>query len=414
MRSQGRSNKRGKGLDGKNILLIVTGGIAAYKAAYLVRLLKGGGAEVRVILSEAAARFVTPLTFETLSGNPVPSGLFARRDKPAVQHVEYSGWAERIIVAPATADFIAKAALGLADDLPSTVLCAAGCPVFLAPAMNDRMWANPAVRRNLDTLQRDGRVIIEPASGELACGSEGSGRMREPEEIVSALEDSFGAGPLRGVRFLVTAGRTEEEIDPVRYISNRSTGRMGCALAARAAALGAEVNLIHGPVDFPLTGIGSRREVKTAAQMKSAVSRAFGKCDVLVMAAAVADYRPVRRAGEKLKRTGERLSLEFIPTVDILESLKGKKRPDQIVVGFALESAKGEKNALEKGKRKGCDYLALNMISDRTGFNSPTNQVTLFRGGIKLWETPLITKEEVAAVILDELLKDKRLKKAVK
>lgn len=410
MKSRRRSRRSG-GLTGKRILLIVTGGIAAYKSAFLVRLLKMGGAEVRVVMSEAATELVTPLTFEVLSGNPVPRDLFAPRDRPGVEHVELASWAELVVVAPATADFLAKAALGLGDDLASTVLLASRCHVFFAPAMNDAMWCNAAVQRNIRTLVGDGAGLIEPPSGELACGDLGPGRMAEPEEIVGALESSFAPGDLEGVRILVTAGRTEEDIDAVRYISNRSSGRMGFAIAAAAKGRGAHVTLVHGPVDIDPPDVDSVKSVRTAAQMKSAVMRGFPKCDLLVMAAAVSDYTPDRKLVSKLRRTEGRFELGLRPTDDILASVAKKKRKGQIVVGFALETDDPERGARKKIREKGCDYLVLNVVGKETGFNVATNQITLFKGDRKIVTTPVITKEEAAAIILERIVADLKRKK---
>lgn len=410
MRSRRRSNRSAGGLRDTNILLIVTGGIAAYKSAFLVRLLRRGGAAVRVVMTDAAAAFITPLTFGALSENPVHRELFAEGSGPGVAHIDLARWADRIVVAPATADFLATAAAGLGDDLASTVLLAAQCPVFFAPSMNEAMWRSPTVVRNIDTLRRDGRRFIEPGAGELACGEAGPGRMAEPGEIVSALAQTFAPGALTGVRVLVTAGRTEEAIDPVRYLSNRSSGRMGFALAARAGELGARVTLIHGAVDVPVPRVDTVRRVGTAAEMKRAVMNAFPRCDLLVMAAAVADYTPARAAREKMKRGGETLSIELRPTPDILAAVHGKKSAGQVVVGFALETEHAERSARAKAKRKGCDYLVLNRVGERTGFAAETNQVTLFKGGRKVLETPLITKTEAAAVLLERIAGDRRLR----
>jgi phosphopantothenoylcysteine decarboxylase/phosphopantothenate--cysteine ligase len=398
-------------LHGKNILLIVTGGIAAYKSAFLVRLITRGGGAVRVVMTDAAAAFVTPLTFEVLTGNPVYRDLFAPRSEPGVDHVDLAHWAERIIVAPATADFLARAAAGLADDLAATVLVASRCPVYFAPAMNDAMWRNPTVGRNIETLRRDGRRFIEPGAGDLACGDSGPGRMAEPERIVEVLAQSFAPGPLAGLRVLVTAGRTEEEIDPVRFISNRSSGRMGFALAARAADLGAAVTLIHGPVDVDAPAVDTVKRVGTAAEMKRAVMRAFPRCDLLIMAAAVADFTPARRAKGKMKRGDDGLSIELRPTPDILAAVGEKKTTNQVVVGFALETDDAERNAVAKAKRKGCDYIVLNRVGGRTGFAVSTNQVTLFKGGRRLLETPLVPKTDAASMILEALTSDKRLRR---
>jgi len=396
-------------LHGKRILLIVTGGIAAYKAVYLVRLLRRGGAEVRVVMSEAATEFVTPLTFEVLSGNPVSWDLFAPRDLPGVEHVELAAWAERVVVAPATAGCLSKAAHGAADDLASTVLAAARCPVLFAPAMNEGMWENPAVGRNISILQKDGRRFIEPGEGELACGETGPGRMAEPEEIVEAIRASFVSTLLPGVRVLVTAGRTEEEIDDVRYISNRSSGRMGFALARAAGEMGARVTLIHGTVDLPPPGVDSVKRVVSAGEMRKAVAAAFPRSDIVIMAAAVSDFTPSKKTAGKMRRGKEKFSVELEPTVDILASLGRKKRKDQIIVGFALESDDAEKHAREKIRKKKCDYLVLNRIGEETGFDVATNRITLFKGMRKILETGLVPKEEAASLVLGKISSDRRL-----
>jgi phosphopantothenoylcysteine decarboxylase/phosphopantothenate--cysteine ligase len=410
MRNQRGRNSREGGLSGRKILLVVTGGIAAYKSAVLVRLLKCGGSEVRVVMSAAATEFIAPLTFEILSENLVALNMFARRERPVVEHVELSKWADRVVVAPATADIIAKAALGVADEIASTVLLSARAPVMFAPAMNEAMWASPAVRRNVATLAADGKIILDPGSGALACGDVGPGRMAEPEDIVKALEASFAPGDLAGVRVLVTAGRTEEEIDPVRYITNRSSGRMGFAIAREARSRGALVTLVHGPVDVPPPRVDAIERVATAAEMKAAVTKAFARCDVCVMAAAVSDFTPVRRRAEKIKRAGTSFALELRSTEDILSSL-GKRKAGRIVVGFALETSDGEANAMRKAREKGCDYMVLNAPGEKTGFSAPTNRITLFRGQKKLFATPLISKDEAAVLILDAVAADGRVKR---
>jgi phosphopantothenoylcysteine decarboxylase/phosphopantothenate--cysteine ligase len=410
MRNQRGRSSRGAGLSGKRILLVVTGGVAAYKSALLVRLLKCGGSEVRVVMSAAATEFVTPLTFEVLSENPVSLNIFARRERPVVEHIELSKWAERVVVAPATADIIAKAALGIADEIVSTVLLSARAPVFFAPAMNEVMWASEAVRRNVDTLTADGKIILQPGSGALACGDVGPGRMTEPEDIVKALEASFAPGDLAGVRVLVTAGRTEEDIDPVRYITNRSSGRMGFAIAREARSRGARVTLIHGAVDVPVPQADAVQRVTTAAEMKSAVTKAFSRCDVCVMAAAVSDFAPVKREKQKIKRRGVTFALELRATEDILASLAKRKR-DRIVVGFALETSNGEANAVRKAREKRCDYMVLNAPGERSGFSAPTNAITLFKGATKLFASPLISKEKAASLILDAVAADKSVKR---
>jgi len=276
------------------------------------------------------------------------------------------------------------------------------------------MWDNPAVSRNIATLKGDGRHIIEPDAGDLACGTSGAGRMAEPDVILSTLKDSFGPGPLDGVRVLITAGRTEEAIDPVRYISNRSSGKMGFALARRAMELGAEVTLIHGPVDVALPAVSAVTRIGSSAELKKAVTKAFPKCDMLVMAAAVADYTPAKRSSGKISRNKSAISLDLEPTADILAGLAGKKKPDQVVVGFALESGDGEASARRKAKAKGCDYIVLNMIGGGTGFDTDTNSVTIFKGTKKITQTALVTKDEAAREILDILAGDRRVKKAVR
>lgn len=411
MESKRRKSSPGGGLSGKRILLVVTGGIAAYKTALLVRLLRCGGAEVRVVMTPAAAKFVSPLTFEVLSENPVSTDMFAPRKHPALEHIELARWAERIVVAPATANIIAKAAAGIADSLASAVLVAARSPVMFAVGMNEAMWGNPAVRRNVERLAADGRIILSPGTGHLACGDVGAGRMMEPEEILEAIEKSFAPGDLAGVRFLVTAGRTEEEIDPVRFLSNRSSGRMGFAVARKARERGAFVALVHGAVDVAPPEADSIARVTSAAQLKRAVDRAFPRCDVLVMAAAVADFAPVKRERDKMKRAGKTLSLELRATPDILAGLKRTKKPDQIVVGFALETKDAEENALRKIREKGCDYLVLNSVGEGTGFAVETNRITILRGTKKLVTTPLISKDEAASIILDSIASDRRLQR---
>lgn len=410
MRSRRRSSSSAGGLHDTKILLIVTGGIAAYKSALLVRLLRRGGAAVRVVMTEAATAFVSPLTFGVLSGHPVHRTLFGSDGGSGVAHIDLARWADSIVVAPATADFLARAAAGMGDDLACTVLLAARCPVYFAPSMNEAMWRHPTVGRNIETLRRDGHRFVETGEGELACGETGAGRMAEPEAIVSALVRDHGPGSLDGVRVLVTAGRTEERIDPVRYLSNRSSGRMGFALASRAALMGARVTLIHGAVDIPVPSVERVVRVGTAAEMKRAVTRAFSRCDLLVMAAAVSDYTPARTAREKIKRGADALSIELRPTTDILAAVCAAKDAGQVVVGFALETEHAERNARMKAKRKGCDYLVLNRVGTRTGFTAETNRVILFKGTRKVLETPLVPKSEAAGALLERIAADRRLR----
>jgi len=407
-----RSNK-GEGLPGKRVLLIVTGGIAAYKSAYLSRLLIRKQAELRVVMTEAATKFVTPLTFEVLSGNPVGVDLFAQRVEPRVEHVELAGWADIIIVAPATADFIAKAALGLADDLASTVLLASRSPVLFAPAMNQAMWKSAAVRRNIERLKSDGRLVVDPRSGDLACGEEGPGRMAEPEDILRAVEGVFGAGELSGLKVLVTVGRTEEDIDSVRFITNRSSGRMGFALAREMKRRGAVVHVIRGAVDVETPQVDSVKVVKSAKDMARAVKRAFPSCDVLFMTAAVADFTPSSRAKGKIKRGDDGLTIELKPTEDILASLSGVKKKEQVVVGFALETKEDDSAAMAKLKAKACDYLVLNLVGGDTGFSVPTNSVVIYGRKGRILSTPLLGKDEIASEIIDAVVQDRRIKRKI-
>jgi len=393
-------------LVGARILLIATGGISLYKSAYLVRLLARRGAGVRVVMTEAATRFVTPLTFETLSRNPVATDMFAPRTEPGVLHVELAGWADIAVVAPATADFIARAANGLAPDLAGSVLSACRCPVIFAPAMNEGMWLNPATARNIETLRKDGRILVSPEEGELACGDSGRGRMAEPDSIAREVEARLsGKGPLNGLRVLVTAGRTEEDIDQVRYISNRSSGRMGFALAEEAAGMGADVTLIHGYVDIPVPPVAKALPAGTAAEMKDAVLKSFEKCDILVMAAAVSDFTPLSRNGGKIRRESGELTLKLKKTDDILELAGKVKKSGQIIIGFALETDEGEKNALNKLRKKNCDYMVLNMVGGETGFEADTNSVTVYGAKGRILSTPVISKREAASFILKELVK---------
>jgi phosphopantothenoylcysteine decarboxylase/phosphopantothenate--cysteine ligase len=409
MQNHPRKNKYHNGLNERKILLVATGGISVYKSVSLVRLLISEGARVRVVMSESATRFVTPLTFKTLSRNPVLMDLFDQGNLSSVPHIELATWAERIIVAPATADFIAKISTGIADDLASTVVCAARCPVLVAPAMNEGMWLNPATKRNIETLRGDKRIIIYPGSGELASGDIGEGRMAEPEEISRRIIDSFADDrEFKGVKVLITAGRTEEDIDQVRYISNRSSGKMGFALARQAVNMGAEVSLIHGIVDLPMPEVDTVRVVKTAAEMKEAVLELFGSCDILIMAAAVADYTPVTPREGKIKRDKDSLAIELKKTDDILERVGKMKSKSQRVIGFALEAGDGEREAMKKLKKKNCDFIVLNMIGEKSGFSVSTNEVTLYNESGKLLSTQVISKEEAAGIILREILADRR------
>ncbi len=400
-------------LEGRKILLVVTGGISAYKSVYLLRLLRGSGAEVRVLMTGAARNFVAPLTFEVLSENQVPEDMFGgvKDDGGEVKHVQMAQWADAVVVAPATADFMARVASGLGDDLPSTVMIGVKCPVLFAPAMNSNMWTNSIVHKNIEILKDNGYGFISPEEGPLACGDAGAGRMPEPEDILNRLKNMLAPPLLRGVRVVITAGRTEENIDPVRYISNRSSGRMGFALAEEAASRGARVKLICGRSDVSPPGVDSFIQAGSSSEMREAVMAGMGETDVLIMAAAVSDYRPAEKSDAKIKRAEGDVELKLEPTEDILGWVGGNRREEQILVGFALETDDPEENALQKIREKGCDYLVLNVAGDRTGFEVDTNRITLFRGEEKLEATPVISKREAASVILDYLAEDPRIER---
>ena len=395
-------------LSGRKILLIVGGGIAAYKALELVRLLKKAGAEVRTILTEAGAAFVTPMSLAALTGHPVRSDLFMPDDETAMGHIELSRWADLVVVAPATAGLIAKAANGLADDLASTTLLATDKRVLLAPAMNVRMWLHPAVQANVERLKAfdgfHGVAVVGPDEGEMACGEFGPGRMAEPAAILDAMEgllagpasSSESGRPLAGRRAVVTAGPTFEPIDPVRGLTNRSSGKQGYAIAEALARLGAQVTLVSGPVALPAPVGVERVWIETAREMKAAVEARL-PADIAVMSAAVADWRVDGVASGKIKKApGGPPSLALIENPDILASVSapGKRRP-KLVVGFAAETTDLEVNARSKLSRKGCDWIVGNDVSDDV-FGADGNAVTLFTrdGSAERW--PRQPKSEVA------------------
>ncbi|ATG88910.1 bifunctional phosphopantothenoylcysteine decarboxylase/phosphopantothenate--cysteine ligase CoaBC [Methylomonas koyamae] len=372
----------------KRILLGVCGGIAAYKAAELLRLLRKQGCEVRVVMTAAAARFVAPLTFQALSGHSVHSELLDPDQEQAMSHIHLARWADLLLIAPATADTLAKMAHGLADDLLSTVYLAAECPVYVAPAMNQAMWAKPVTQDNIARLQKHGVVTIGPAVGEQACGEQGFGRMVEPAEIVeSVLADSAG-NYLAGLKLVVSAGPTREPLDPVRFISNRSSGKMGYALARAAVAAGADVTLVSGPVQLPAPAGAELVEVETALQMHDAVLKACRNADVYIGAAAVADYRAKQIAAHKLKKaeTGaDVIQLEKNP--DIVADVAALQ-PKPWVVGFAAETEDLENYALGKLRSKNLDMIAANWVGRAEGgFDSERNALQVFwRDGRKALE----------------------------
>jgi len=383
--------------EGERILLGVSGGIAAYKAVELVRRLRERGCEVQVVLTAAAAEFVTPLTFQAVSGRAVRSALFDSAAEAAMGHIELARWANRVVIAPASADLIARLAQGMADDLLTTLCLASSAPLTLAPAMNQQMWAHPAVQANIATLRQRGVTLIGPASGEQACGDIGFGRMVEPNDIAAAL---FAKRCLDGARVLITAGPTLEDIDPVRFVGNRSSGKMGFAVAQAARAAGAEVTLIAGPVQLP-TPPGVRRiDVRSALQMRDAVFEALPGQDIFIGAAAVADYRPVEMLGTKRKKAGERWQLDLMLNPDILAEV-AQQSPRPFVVGFAAETDNVERHARDKLSRKRLDLIAANHVGvDGRGFEACDNALSVYwPGGGE--EIPLAGKAEVATRLIE-------------
>lgn len=393
-------------LEGKHIILGISGGIAAYKSAVLLRLLVKAGADVQVILTPNAKEFITPVTLSTLSGNPVISEFFTANTGEWHSHVKLGIWADAMIVAPATACTLAKMAHGVADNMLVTTYLSARCPVFVAPAMDFDMMAHPTTARSLAQLCADGVHVIEPATGELASHLVGRGRMEEPENIIAAVDAFFGAAcSLAGRRVLVTAGPTVERIDPVRFISNFSTGKMGYAIAAEAARRGAVVTLVSGPTALPVPAGVRRVDVESAAQMLAAATEAFADADIAVMAAAVADYTPAEPRTSKIKREHEEVeSIALVKNPDIARTLGAAKRAGQLLVGFALETDSGEVNAHEKLSRKNLDMIVLNSLADAgAGFGTDTNKVSVFYADSSRSDRvfDLKSKADVAADILD-------------
>ncbi|MDX1756391.1 MAG: bifunctional phosphopantothenoylcysteine decarboxylase/phosphopantothenate--cysteine ligase CoaBC [Marinobacter sp.] len=366
----------------KRILLGVTGGIAAYKSAELVRLLKKSGHAVRVVMTRGAEAFVAPLTFQALSGEPVRTSLLDPEAEAGMGHIELAKWADTVVVAPASADFLARLAQGLADDLLTTLCCATEAPIVLAPAMNQAMWRNRRTQRNVELLQADPQVTLwGPDQGEQACGDTGPGRMLEPQALADRLNGAC-EGPLSGLRLVITAGPTREPIDPVRYISNHSSGKMGYALAAAARAAGADVTLVSGPVNLAGPAGVTRVSVVTAEDMLAAASEAVDRgCDIFIATAAVADYRPANCADQKIKKTASDLSLELVRNPDTLATIAG--RPDApFTVGFAAETTDVAKYANDKMQRKKLSMIVANDVSQPgVGFNSDNNAVTVFWPG---------------------------------
>jgi len=396
-------------LKGKLITLGVTGSIAAYKAAELASLLAKAGADVHVVMTAGAQKFVAPATFAALTGNPVHTDMFAGAAGAGgspLPHIELAK-AHLLVVAPATANILAKAAHGVADDLLSTVILAARGPVLFCPAMNVHMYRNPATRANIATLREYGCRVLEPGAGRLACGEEGEGRLPEPAEIVAEITRLLGgpAKDLQGLSVLVTAGGTREPIDPVRFISNRSSGKMGYALARAAAARGADVTLVSAPTALPAPAGVKVVLVETAQQMFAAVLEHFPQADLVLKAAAVADYRPAKPAEQKIKKEGETLVLELTRNPDILLELGRRKKPGQVLVGFAAETENLLANARRKLAEKNVDLLVANDVTrPGAGFGADTNIVKLIYRDGKVVDLPLLEKTVLADRILDAAL----------
>ncbi|MDE6310794.1 MAG: bifunctional phosphopantothenoylcysteine decarboxylase/phosphopantothenate--cysteine ligase CoaBC [Muribaculaceae bacterium] len=396
-------------LKGKHIILGITGGIAAYKSVMLLRLLIKAGAEVQVVITPNGKEFITPVTLSALSGKPVVSEFFSANTGEWHSHVDLGLWADAMVVAPATASSIAKMANGVADNMLITTYLSAKAPVFIAPAMDLDMMAHPSTTRNLELLRSYGNHIIEAASGELASHLTGKGRMEEPEKIVEVLDRFFAKGSsLRGKRVMITAGPTIERIDPVRYIGNFSTGKMGYALAEEAASRGAEVILVSGPVAIEARTPGIKVvKVESALEMLAACKEAFKDSDIAIMAAAVADYRPANPHDHKIKREHEGIdNIELIKNPDIAAALGAEKRDGQKLVGFALETDHALENGGEKLSRKNLDMIVVNSLADKgAGFGTDTNKVTLlFREGRAPESFPLKSKTAVASDILEAIL----------
>lgn len=407
--------------DGKRIALCVSGGIAAYKAAEVLRGLQQAGHTVRVAMTKRACEFITPLTFRALSGAHVVVDDYAPDNPDPIAHITFSQSVDLLLVAPATANIIAKFAGGIADDFITSTYLASTAPVLVAPAMNTTMWNHPATGRNLAQLRRDGVRFVEPNAGEMACGTVGMGRLSEPEKIVAAALEILNAGAIHntqdfvGERVLITAGATREEIDPVRFLSNRSSGRMGFALAEAARARGAEVTIVAG-VTTAQEPAGARIiRAASAADMHAAAIKELPYATIFVAAAAVADYRPVMRAASKIKKSGEDLTLVLEPTVDILAEVARARHDGLLVVGFAAESDNVIAHALDKLSRKNLDMIVANDITrDGAGFDTATNAITIIKRADNLpLEVPLVSKLEAAHSILDQIAHLRRDQKSV-
>ena len=393
----------------RRVLVGVTGGIAAYKACEIVRELRKQNAVVRVVMTAAATEFVRPLTFETLSGNPVLVGMFSEEGTRGTVHIEAARWPSCILICPATANVLGKVAAGIADDALTTTLCATTAPVIFCPAMNKEMYLNPIVQQNMKKLRGLGYHFVEPEKGELACGEEGWGRLAQKQKILDAVKKVLlGSEELAGQKVLVTAGRTDEPLDPVRIITNWASGKMGFALAEAAALRGATVTLVSGPTELDPFEDVKFKKVTTAAEMAAAVWQEFETTDILIMAAAVADFRPKKVSPHKIKKLVETQTVQLEKTEDILQRA-GQKKEARILVGFAVETENGIANAKAKLAQKNLDLIVLNNpLEVGAGFATDTNKVTLIGKSGEVQDLPLMSKQEVARQILDRVIELKK------
>ncbi len=391
-------------LKDKKIILGVTGGIAAYKAVEIASRLKKAGAAVRVVMTEEAKKFVTELTFREITGQPVTSDMWAEIQHYSVAHISLAEWADMVLVAPATANILAKADVGIADDFLSTMLLATKAVVVYAPAMNTNMYNHPATQGHIASLRAKGARIIEPASGILACGAVGAGRLPEPVDVVAEVERIFAVKQsLAGKKVLVTAGGTIEPLDPIRFIANHSSGRQGYAIAAEAVARGAEVVLVSGRADVePPIGLAKFVKVDTTRQMREAVLTDFEDADIVIKAAAVADYRPKTVAANKIKKTEDDFVIELERNPDILKELGGLKKDGQVLIGFAAETQNLLQYAQSKLEKKNLDFIVANDVSKPgAGFQGETNIIKILSRDGSIEELPLMTKKELSAIIID-------------
>lgn len=391
-------------LSAKRILLGVSGGIAAYKSVELLRLLQKAGADVKVAMTKNAQEFVGRITFEAISGYPVFESMFGELEGPEIRHINWAQETDAVVIAPATANIIGKLAGGIADDALATLMMAVTAPRLLCPSMNTNMYESRALKRNLAVLKEDGFIIVEPGEGALACKTTGPGRLAEPETIVDWIVDALTPKDLAGNRVVVSAGPTREPVDPVRYISNPSSGKMGYAMAKAAAMRGAEVILVSGPASLPDPYNVRVRRVMTAAEMAAAVLDECSEADIVIKTAAVSDYRPIGVSAHKMKKEKDALVMELEKTTDILAELGRRKKPGMILVGFAAETRDLEKYALEKLQKKNLDLIAANIVGENgSGFDSDTNVLHLFFADGSSENLPLMDKFSAANIIIDRI-----------